>query len=247
MRVLLTSLSLIACSHLAAAPVPNPKAKLISLDYQGFSIQYNCQKRGFESFNYTSFMNDKVSVPEVEPYDEKRLPYACRQSSSESYSRSFWHSKQYERGYGVFPWMFTFDPGLYAASKSMANQVPIARELRESGLWRYTQKLVECGKKKEVFKVWGGNLWGNNSKNDYFADSHGVVTPDYLWKVIQKHNGETQAWLYPNKDSVTAKQRDKYLVSVAKIEALSGITLPVKNKQQAARSSWSLPSGCSLD
>jgi len=133
-------------------------------------------------------------------------------------------------------------------SNSMANIVPQAKLLNRRGVWRKTEELTECWRDKGRVEVWAGNFWGTDSSNDYFIKSHGVVTPDKLWKVIKFPNGEVNAWLMPNDYSPTAIKMDTYLVAPASLTKLTGITFDISRAQNTQKDSSSVakPRGCSL-
>ena len=93
--------------------------------------------------------------------------------------------------------------------------------------------------------VIGGVLWGTDTSNDYFVQSHGIATPDAFWKVIVRQ-GRVIAWIIPNSESAKFKVLDNYLVSVRKIEQLTGEKIPVEEflKDELPNSSWQIPMGC---
>lgn len=62
---------------------------------------------------------------------------------------------------------------------------------------------------EEVFECWRdivnlntivGIIMGDNDKNDHFVDSHGVKTPDYYWRIIEKEKDrDVIAWIFVSK------------------------------------------------
>ena len=128
----------------------------------------------------------------------------------------------------------------------MANVVPHSRGLNRRGLWRHTDKIIECYRDIAALAVYGGVVWGDNSANDHFVSSHGVITPDYLYKVIIREDGTNLAWLMPNNDSPTSKNGKNYLVSINDIERTTGATFTAINKDVTAEKMWKLPKGCKL-
>ena len=86
--------------------------------------------------------------------------------------------------------------------------------------------LFACKKKDFVSLVWAGVLWGNDSSNDFFLNTHGIATPDYWWKVvIRMDTGEYVAWIMPNDKQSKAGKIDSYLVSIEEL-ANAGAYLP---------------------
>jgi endonuclease G len=59
---------------------------------------------------------------------------------------------------------------------------------------------------EEIFECWRdivnlntivGIIMGDNVANDYFVNSHGVRTPDYYWRIIEKEiDGDVIAWIF---------------------------------------------------
>ena len=59
---------------------------------------------------------------------------------------------------------------------------------------------------EEIFECWRdivnlntivGIIMGDNVDNDYFVNSHGVRTPDYYWRIIEKEiDGDVIAWIF---------------------------------------------------
>ena len=135
---------------------------------------------------------------------------------------------------------------LMKESNRFSNIIPQASLLNRRGVWRKTETLTECWRDKGTVEVWGGVLWGNDASNDHFVKSHGVVTPDYLWKVIEFPSGEVNAWIMPNDNSAKAYKMDTYLVSPKRITNLTGVAFDIDPKQQseADSASMSQPSKC---
>jgi len=97
--------------------------------------------------------------------------------------------------------------------------------------------------------VIGGVIWGNNTADDFFLQSHGVATPNAFWKVIVRGSGQDEraiAWIVPNSAQATKKNLDRYLVTVDEIERLTGEKIPVADyaKHDKPSSSWMIPAGC---
>ena len=82
-----------------------------------------------------------------------------------------------------------------------------------------------------VWPVWG-------SSNEILA-SHGILVPDYFWKVIY-HSNDSIAWIIPNKDDAKKQRLDKYLTSIAEIEQKTDFIIDVPNnlKNQKQSTSW---------
>lgn len=134
------------------------------------------------------------------------------------------------------------------ATNTMANVVPHEAYQNVHGLWRYSEKLTECYRDEGTVSVWLGNIWGNDTSNDHFIDSRGVPTPDYLWKVLIRTNGEVNAWLIPNDRHAKSTNAEDYEVTILEILNLIDYRVPTLEKFSRLPTSktWWLPKGCSL-
>lgn len=244
--VYLTCIS--ALSSVLLATSLTASAEIIDLKYDHWEIKYNCEKRGYESFHYVT-VPDSGSLDRYEPFhDENKLPKRCRQWSVQPYRAPAKSNTKYHRGHGVHQNLWDHNLELMRDSNSMANVVPQAALLNTRGVWRQTEILTECWREKGIVEVWGGVIWGEGKANDYFLRSHGVVTPDALWKIIRFPTGEVNAWLMPNDNSPTAIKMDTYLVSPATITKYTGLSFNIPRNEYSQKDSRSVtkPSNCSL-
>lgn len=219
-----------------------------TLEYPNWQIEYNCDKKGYQYFHYVT-VPDSGNIGRVSKFTrEDRLPEGCGQKSTYSYKLPKGSPITYDRGHGVHQNIWDHNQDLMILSNKMANIVPQASQLNRRGVWRKTEELTECYRDIGTVEVWGGVIWGDDSSNDHFIVSHGVVTPDFLWKVIKFPNGEVNAWLMPNDNTPTAVKMDTYLVSPAKIENAIGKKFDIDRKQRSQLDSYSMPRprGCSI-
>lgn len=243
-----TQLQIILISLLIGLLSCNVYARTIKLDYGSWEIHYNCEKRGYEYFHYTT-VPDTGNLDRYKPFhQEKRLPKKCRQYSKKSYKRPKNAPIKYDRGHGVHSNLFDHSKKLMKQTNSFANIVPQAKKLNRRGVWRKTEILTECYRDIGTVEVWGGVIFGNDKSNDHFIRSHGVVTPDYLWKVIKFPDGEVNAWLMPNDDTPTGLKMDTYLKAPATISKYTGIKFEIPRSELTERDnhSKSKPRGCSI-
>jgi endonuclease G len=132
----------------------------------------------------------------------------------------------------------------------MTNILPQAANMNR-GAWYQTEKITECYRDIDELLVIGGVIWGKNAKDDYFVKSHGVKTPDAFWKVIIRGTGQDEraiAWIVPNSSKATKNQLDRYIVTIADIEKVTGETIPVADyvKAEKPSQSWQIPLGCNV-
>lgn len=225
------------------------KDRYIALEYDHWRIVYNCTKRGYEWFYYSTGQKSG-SYDRYRPFHhERKLPEECRQFRTSSYRQSKDAEIQYDRGHGVHQNLWDFDKSLMKESNSMANIVPQASGLNRAGVWRHTEILTECYRDQGKVYVWGGVIWGNDASNDHFLESHGVVTPDYLWRLMIYPGGEVNAWIMPNDNTPVARDSDNFLVSPHEISRLTGVRFPLEEEQMftSAQRTMPKPNDCRIN
>lgn len=227
---------LVILSHVASA-----EEKLLQLEYEGFTLWFNCQRHGAEFFRYTA-KADVGNVPRREQFTlDPNVPAACQQKNAKTYKHP---GVAFDRGHLVPANHMDFSVAASTQSNYMTNIMP-QTATSNRGAWLRTEEIVECYRDQETLLVMGGIIWGSDKSNDYFVASHSVETPDYFWKVIIGKD-KVIAWIVHNDDQATKKNVDRYLVSVREIEKKTGQFVPVKNelKDSVPRQSWPLPRGC---
>lgn len=217
--------------------------EIIKLKYSGFTVWLNCDKRGAEYFRY-SLTKDKGNLDRSESFLlDPRVPKRCQQKQADTYKKrgQMWH-----RGHQV-PANNLDDnaKGIYE-SNYMTNIMP-QTGVMNTGAWYQTEYITECYRDISDVTVYGGAIWGNDSSNDHFVRSHGVITPDAFYKILVRHDrNDAIAWIVPNDFDAKKSRLDDYIVSVASVEKIAGIEFPViaTVKNSIARKSWNIPRGC---
>ena len=220
----------------------NPPPDVIQLQYEGFTIWLDCEKRGAVKFQYNA-QHDNGSFPRVESFTlDSNVPVQCQQFKAQMYG------KNYDRGHLVPTNHLDYSATAIKDSNKMTNILPQAANMNR-GAWLQTEEIIECYRDIDELLVIGGVIWGNNSSDDYFVKSHGVKTPDAYWKVIVRGTSQSEqtiAWVVPNSKDATRKNLDKYLVTINEIEHLTGEKIPVADyaKDTKPSTSWLIPKGC---
>ena len=214
----------------------------MKLDYEGFTVWLDCEKRGAVKFQYNA-QHDNGSFPRVEKFAlDPNVPAQCQQLTANAYG------KNYDRGHLVPANHLDYSANAIKATNNMTNILPQAANMNR-GAWLQTEEIIECYRDIDELLVIGGVIWGNNPADDYFLQSHGVKTPDAFWKVIVRGAGQSEqaiAWIVPNSQDATRKNLDKYLVTINEIERITGEKIPVAQyaKESKPNTSWIVPKGC---
>jgi endonuclease G len=215
---------------------------ILKLDYDGFTVWLDCNKRGPVKFRYNAQHDNgneaRASTFRLDP----NVPKECQQFSASAYGNG------YDRGHQVPANHLDASAEAIRQSNFMTNILPQAANMNR-GAWLLTEEITECYRDIDELLVMGGTLWGNNPADDYFLPSHGVVTPDAFWKVIVRGSGQHEqaiAWIVPNNAQATKKNLDNYLVSIEELERITGETIPVADyaKHDKPSASWMIPVGC---
>jgi endonuclease G len=213
---------------------------VIKTEYEGFTLWVDCAQRAATKFQYNAqFDMGNFSRDEWRFAEDDLTPKECQQTSNLSYG------KNYDRGHLVPANHLDYSRESVKESFWMSNILPQASNMNR-GAWLATEEIIECYRDVDDLVVIGGVIFGNNTKDDYFVESHGIKTPDSFWKVVIRSGGDAIAWNIPNVQTAIRSKLDSYLVTVAQIEKLTGEKIPVsaKMKTQKLTKSWVLPKGC---
>lgn len=254
-------LSLFASNSIAQYSKEDPH---MTIQYEGFEVLIDCRERAAIFFHYKPRM-DTANYDRSEEFSlDPNIPSECQQTSTETYRVPYQVYVQsgktiaYHRGHLVTANHLDFSPTAIAMSNYMTNIVPMTATVNKDGAWRGTEEYTECLRDRITeanqgsFSVMGGVVWGNDTKNDHFINTHGVRTPDHLWKVMYdkstKFAGRPSviAWLIPNDNTAVKNNLPKYRVTVRELEAKIGYSLPVpvELKDLDNLPMWETPKRC---
>ena len=224
------------------ATVVERTGNILKLGYQGFTVWVDCDKRGAVKFMYNA-QHDTGNAKRADTfYLDPNVPPECQQTTAKAYGNKF------DRGHQVPANHLDSSEISIKETNYMTNILPQAANMNR-GAWLQTEEIIECYRDIDELLVIGGVVWGNNTADDYFVQSHGVKTPDSFWKVIVRGKGQDEraiAWIVPNSQDATRKNLDKYLVTVDEIERVTGEKIPVADyaKHEKPSASWLIPYGC---
>jgi endonuclease G len=224
------------------AEISKVSGDILKLDYSGFTVWVDCSKRASIKFQYVA-QRDTGSFKRYDKFSlDPKVPKDCQQFSAKAYGM------KYDRGHQVAANHMDNSAVSIKQTNYMTNILPQAANMNR-GAWIQTEKITECYRDVAELLVIGGVIWGNNSADDYFVQSHGVKTPDAFWKVIVRGTGADEraiAWIVPNSQDATGKRLDQYLASIDEIEKVTGEKIPVTDyaKHEKLNTSWQIPIGC---
>jgi endonuclease G len=202
----------------------NGPYKSIDLNYGFYRVNYNCVHRGYNYVYYDS-VPDSGKLPRYEPFElEPRLSSSdCPgQKTSGSYKAPR-GAELYHRGHGTHQNIWDHDVKLMRLTNRMTNVVPHHGVQNTAGLWRALEKRVECARDLTTAHVFLGNAWGNDASNDYFVKSHGVTTPDYLWRVhtYDSHPNQAYVWVMKNNGDARPRNEDAQRVTLEQLKKMT--------------------------
>ena len=235
--------------------------KYVTINFEHYELEFNCERGGYNHFSYTTVPDsgELNRYPTFKGYEyiiescNYQGDVAKASQNTDTY-KSPKGKSTYDRGHGVHQNIWDHNKEYMKQTNYMINIVPHESKQNRQGLWRYTEKLTEClrgdkNNKGDTLYVIGGNIWGNDTSNDYFVKSHNVQTPDELFKIIinEKEN-IAYSWIIPNNNIANARNANDYIVSIADIEKAIGYQFADIPEQlrYVKQSTPRLPKGCSL-
>ena len=170
-------------------------------------------------------------------------PHSCQQKSTSSYGGGL----SYDRGHMVTANHIDSNSQSILDSNYMTNITPQTSVLNK-GAWLFVEEMIECVRDVHPLKIYGGVVMGNDSSNDLFIGTHGVRTPDWLWKIVENTvTGDVISYLMPNNFEPTKSKVDQYLTTIKDIENKSGFIFSHFSNYQRTKlhtKSWDIPAGC---
>lgn len=222
------------------------------IDYGAYVVHYNCKRRGYD---YSTFkaIADHGNLPRYEPFHKEPLldDYDCPSQKKTSSYKKTPGNPQYHRGHGVNSNPFDHSEYYMSLTNRMTNIVPHNGVQNASGLWRGLETRVECARDVAPVRVYLGNIWGDDTSNDLFVETHGVATPDYLWRihVYEKYPNDAFAWVIKNDETTKKKDENSARVSLSKLKSLLAdeyeISLPANLQTATSRDPYT-NAKCSL-
>ena len=81
-------------------------------------------------------------------------------------------------------------------SMYMTNIMPQTSVMNQQA-YLVAEEIFECWRDVTNLNTIVGIIMGNDTSNDHFVKSHGVRTPDFYWRIIEKESdGDVIAWIF---------------------------------------------------
>lgn len=226
-------------AELTPAVILKRNSDSIILDYTAFQVNYSCTHRGYNYLRYVTVPDSGYFSREEKFELEPALDGTdCPNQKTANTYRQTPGQPLYHRGHGTHQNIWDHSREIMQFSNRMTNVVPQNGVQNTDGLWRELEKRVECARDLTTVTVYLGNEWGNDSSNDYFVKSHGVTTPDYLWRIhtYKSHPNIAFAWLIPNDPKAGAKDDLAYRISLDELRRLTAddYSWPIPSQWQDA-------------
>lgn len=115
-------------------------AEVKRLDYEGWTIWLDCDKRGAVKFRYNAQRDQGDFKRRSTFYLDPDVPRRCQQTSTAAYKHP---SERYDRGHLVPANHLDNSPTAMKQSNFMTNILPQAANMNR-GAWLHTEEIIEC-------------------------------------------------------------------------------------------------------
>lgn len=222
--------------------------------YSGFEVWLDCTRNAAYRFEYFAY-KDCGKLPRHAGFRrDPTFPSNCQQRNGKAYPKT--EGVSFDRGHMVPANHLDGDALAIMQSNYMTNILPQAAYMNR-GAWLQTEEIIECWREKEALHVLGGAIFDDTSKRHaWFKESHGVENPTLFWKIVTaqslfKEDHHRIAWIIPNLETAKRATLNKYIVSIAELEAVLAkggqaqtFDVTETERQHKPKISWKLPAGC---
>jgi len=245
---------LVACVPIMAAGsfLQKPQLNFVNLspfrqlhrrDYSEFTCWLACSERATVMCHYFGFKDTgNAARPSSFSFDPQ-VSRDCQQKTTNSYASVY---AGYDRGHMVANNHMDGSDVTSRESNHMTNIMPQTSIMNQQSFLA-AEEIFECWRDIVNLRSAVGIIMGTNATNDHFVNSHGVRTPDWFWRFIQKETGEVIAWIFPNDNTARKDKLNSYLTSISEIELRSGMVFTDftnEQKEVAQTVSWAIPDNC---
>ncbi len=194
-------------------------------EHKGFTLWLDCETQHGALAFYYALGKDRGNLDlKSRPYRfDPKIPTSCQPQTWRSYNTTTVNPSEgtWDRGQLVPSNHMDANRSTLKESYYLSNTLPLNSIFNQpGGAWYKTVLITECYRDITRLKIWGGVIWGKNEDNDFFTVTHGIKTPDFLWKLIYREDKkEYVAWIFPNHWSTKDTKMDDYLIALDKLKA----------------------------
>ena len=134
-----------------------PSGNLLQLNYEGFTVWLDCEKRGAIKFQYNA-QHDTGNEARASDFKlDSNVPKECQQTTARAYGNN------YDRGHQVPANHLDYSPEAIRQSNYMTNILPQTSQMNR-GAWLLTEEIIECYRDIDELLVIGGVIWGEQPR-----------------------------------------------------------------------------------
>ncbi|WP_175437633.1 DNA/RNA non-specific endonuclease [Alteromonas macleodii] len=187
-------------------------------EHQAYTLYISCLHRG-PLYGYMLLGKDQGNLPRLDGFTvDKEVPAECRQISTSSYSREYHRGQLFDSNH------FDGNERHMFESFYMSNVIP-QHEVANTGAWKATEIITECYREHHQLYLAAGVLYGTDTTDDEFVESHGVVTPTAMWKYIELDKDKYAAWIIPNSKESTKESLASLEVTLEDLLRITNIQI----------------------
>jgi len=195
-----------------------PMGNVFKREHVAYTLYISCLHNG-PLYGFMSLGKDNGNFPREDSFTfDEKVPEQCRQTSTRSYN------KTYHRGHLFAANHFDNDQRAMFESFYMSNVVP-QHAVSNTGAWKTTEIITECYREHHDLYLAAGVTYGTDSSDDFFVESHGIVTPTAMWKLIMLDRAQYAAWIIPNSSNAKAEELDNYEVTIEDLMRITNIKI----------------------
>jgi endonuclease G len=191
-------------------------------EYDGFTVYIDCRNNGPIAYEL-ELGADQGNIPRLSGFNlDPTIPAACQMTTGNTFQVTPAEEAQlgrFQRGHLADANSLDNRQQSMDDSFFVTNMLPQAATFNSTGAWRRTEQISECYREISNLLIWGGVIWGDDTTNDVFVDTHNVITPDRWWKVIYRFDTNAYvAWIFNNNQQETQAVMDNRIVTLDQLK-----------------------------
>lgn len=190
----------------------SPFKSLLRRDYTAFTCWLSCEERAAIMCFYIGYKDTGSAARPTSFTIDKAVDRNCQQFTTNPYSNGYDRQANIScfffkvfflielitnvsRGHMVSANHMDQSDITIKESMLITNIMPQTATLNEQG-YLAVENIFECYRDIIDLNSIVGIIMGDDTSNDGFVISHGVRTPDFYWRIIEKKDGDVIAWIF---------------------------------------------------